>query len=130
VCSGHTGPTAAVLAVLDPLVIPYHRLLQLSLLHHDPPHGMRHLIVFSAKETSVIYTFDDEQLEAAKRSRDMYQEVLRGAGYGDITTEIRPVGTFFYAEDYHQQYLAKNPGGYCGLGGTGLSCPVGLAETG
>jgi peptide-methionine (S)-S-oxide reductase len=130
VCSGHTGHTEAVLVVFDPQVIPYDRLLKLFWEHHDPTQGMRQGNDVGTQYRSGVYTFDDAQLEVAKRSRDMYQEVLHGAGFGDITTEIRPIGTFYYAEDYHQQYLAKNPGGYCGLGGTGLSCPVGLAEPG
>jgi peptide-methionine (S)-S-oxide reductase len=126
VCSGHTGHTEAVRVVFDPKVLSYEQLLKVFWEGHDPTQGMRQGNDVGTQYRSAIYTFSDEQLETAKRSRDMYQEVLREAGYGDITTEIRPAGTFYYAEDYHQQYLAKNPGGYCGLGGTGLSCPTGL----
>jgi peptide-methionine (S)-S-oxide reductase len=130
VCSGRTGHTEAVLVVFDPAVLTYDALLRLFWENHDPTQGMRQGNDVGTQYRSGIYTFTDEQLEQAKVSRDAYQEVLRGAGYGDITTEIRPAGAFYYAEDYHQQYLAKNPGGYCGLGGTGLSCPTGLAEAG
>jgi peptide-methionine (S)-S-oxide reductase len=130
VCSGHTGHTEAVLVVFDPKVIPYEGILKLFWENHDPTQGMRQGNDVGTQYRSGIYTFSDTQLDVAKSSRDMYQEVLRAAGYGEITTEIRPVTTFYYAEDYHQQYLAKNPGGYCGLGGTGLSCPIGLADAG
>jgi len=130
VCSGHTGHTEAVLVVFDPAVISYEELLKLFWENHDPTQGMRQGNDIGTQYRSGIYTFSDEQLAAAKASRDVYQEVLRAAGYGDITTEIRTAPTFYYAEDYHQQYLAKNPGGYCGLGGTGLSCPTGLAGAG
>jgi len=127
VCSGRTGHTEAVLVVFDPAVVTYEQLLKVFWEHHDPTQGMRQGNDVGTQYRSGIYTVGDAQLDAAKRSRDMYAEVLRGSGYGDITTEIEPAGPFFYAEDYHQQYLAKNPGGYCGLGGTGVSCPVGLA---
>jgi peptide-methionine (S)-S-oxide reductase len=127
VCSGRTGHTEAVLVVFDPKVISYDEMLKLFWENHDPTQGMRQGNDVGTQYRSGIYTFSDAQLDAAKQSRDMYQEVLRAAGYGDITTEIRPAGTFYYAEDYHQQYLAKNPGGYCGLGGTGVSCPTGVA---
>ncbi|MEX1008542.1 MAG: peptide-methionine (S)-S-oxide reductase MsrA [Acidimicrobiia bacterium] len=130
VCSGRTGHTEAVLVVFDPEVIPYERLLKLFWESHDPTQGMRQGNDVGTQYRSGIYCSTDAQLEAAKTSRDMYQEVLRAAGYGEITTEILPAPTFYYAEDYHQQYLAKNPGGYCGLGGTGLSCPIGLADAG
>ena len=130
VCSGYTGHTEAVLVVFDPAVISYDELLRLFWERHDPTQGMRQGNDVGTQYRSGVYTFDDAQLDAATRSRDVYQGVLRAAGYGDITTEVRPIGTFFYAEDHHQQYLAKHPGGYCGLGGTGLSCPVGLAEAG
>jgi peptide-methionine (S)-S-oxide reductase len=130
VCSGKTGHTEAVLVVFDPAVITYDALLRLFWENHDPTQGMRQGNDVGTQYRSGIYTFSDEQLEQATASRDAYQDVLRQAGYGDITTEIRPATAFYYAEDYHQQYLAKNPGGYCGLGGTGLSCPTGLAETG
>jgi peptide-methionine (S)-S-oxide reductase len=130
VCSGKTGHTEAVLVVFDPAVITYDALLRLFWENHNPTQGMRQGNDVGTQYRSGIYTFSDEQLEQATASRDAYQDVLRRGGYGDITTEIRPATTFYYAEDYHQQYLAKNPGGYCGLGGTGLSCPTGLAEAG
>jgi peptide-methionine (S)-S-oxide reductase len=130
VCTGRTGHTEAVLVVFDPSAISYDALLKLFWENHDPTQGMRQGNDVGTQYRSAIYTFTDAQLSAAKASRDRYQEVLRAAGYGDITTEIQPATTFYYAEDYHQQYLAKNPGGYCGLGGTGLSCPVGVAEAG
>ena len=130
VCSGRTGHTEAVLVVFDPTVVSYEQLLKVFWEHHDPTQGMRQGNDVGTQYRSGIYTFDDAQLDAAKRSRDRYQEVLRAGGYDDITTEIQPAGPFYYAEDYHQQYLAKNPGGYCGLGGTGVSCPTGLGATG
>jgi peptide-methionine (S)-S-oxide reductase len=130
VCSGRTGHTEAVFVVFDPRVISYEALLKRFWEHHDPTQGMRQGNDIGTQYRSGIYYFSDVQREAAERSRDAYQEVLRAAGYGDITTEILPAPTFYYAEDYHQQYLAKNPGGYCGIGGTGLSCPVGVAEAG
>jgi peptide-methionine (S)-S-oxide reductase len=127
VCSGRTGHTEAVLVVFDPGVISYEQLLKLFWESHDPTQGMRQGNDVGTQYRSGIYCYTDAQLEAAKTSRDMYQEVLRAAGYGEITTEILPAPTFYYAEDYHQQYLAKNPGGYCGIGGTGVSCPIGVA---
>jgi peptide-methionine (S)-S-oxide reductase len=130
VCSGHTGHTEAVLVVFDPAVVSYEDLLTVFWEHHDPTQGMRQGNDVGTQYRSAIYTRSDAQQAAAEASRDRFQEVLSAAHFGDITTEIRPSATFFYAEDYHQQYLAKNPGGYCGLGGTGLSCPTGLAETG
>jgi peptide-methionine (S)-S-oxide reductase len=130
VCTGMTGHTEVVLVVFDPTVIPYERVLKLFWENHDPTQGMRQGNDVGTQYRSAIYCFDDAQLETAKRSRDAYQEVLRAAGYGEITTEIAPAPAFYYAEDYHQQYLAKNPGGYCGLGGTGVSCPIGLAGAG
>jgi len=130
VCSGRTGHTEAVLVVFDPSVVSYEALLKVFWEHHDPTQGMRQGNDVGTQYRSAIYTYSDEQQRAAERSRDTYQEMLRAAHYGDITTEIRSAPPFYYAEDYHQQYLAKNPGGYCGLGGTGVSCPVGLAETG
>jgi peptide-methionine (S)-S-oxide reductase len=130
VCSGRTGHTEAVLVVFDPEAISYDALLKLFWEHHDPTQGMRQGNDAGTQYRSGIYWSSEAQRVAADRSREMYQQVLHDAGYGDITTEVREAGPFFYAEDYHQQYLAKNPGGYCGLGGTGLSCPVGLAEAG
>jgi len=130
VCSGHTGHAEVVLVVFDPAVVSYDELLKVFWEHHDPTQGMRQGNDVGTQYRSAIYTYSDEQQAAAERSRDRYQEVLRAAHFDDITTEIRPAPPFYYAEDYHQQYLAKNPGGYCGLGGTGVSCPVGLAEAG
>jgi peptide-methionine (S)-S-oxide reductase len=129
VCSGRTGHTEAVLVVFDPAVISYDQLLKAFWEGHNPTQGMRQGNDVGTQYRSAIYTYTDEQLGAAKTSRDLYQDVLNAAGYGEITTEILAAPTFYYAEDYHQQYLAKNPGGYCGLGGTGLSCPVGETET-
>ncbi len=130
VCSGRTGHNEVVLVVFDPAVLSYDALLKVFWEHHDPTQGMRQGNDVGTQYRSGIYTFSDEQQAAAERSRDLYQEVLRAAHFDDVTTEIVPAGPFSYAEDYHQQYLAKNPGGYCGLGGTGVSCPVGLAEAG
>ncbi|HEX9505354.1 MAG TPA: peptide-methionine (S)-S-oxide reductase MsrA [Acidimicrobiia bacterium] len=130
VCSGGTGHAEVVRVVFDPSVISYESLLKLFWERHDPTQGMRQGNDVGTQYRSAIYWYGDGQRVAAEASRDAYQAVLRAAGYGDITTEIVAAPTFFFAEDYHQQYLAKNPGGYCGLGGTGLSCPVGLAETG
>jgi peptide-methionine (S)-S-oxide reductase len=130
VCSGRTGHNEVVLVVFDPAVISYDALLKVFWEHHDPTQGMRQGNDVGTQYRSAIYTFSDAQQAAAVRSRDMYGEVLRAAHFDDITTEIVPAPTFYYAEDYHQQYLAKNPGGYCGLGGTGVSCPIGLAEAG
>jgi len=130
VCSGRTGHTEVVLVVFDPAVVSYEELLRVFWEHHDPTQGMRQGNDVGTQYRSAIYTYSDEQQAAAERSRDRYDEVLRDAHFDAITTEIRPAGPFYYAEDYHQQYLAKNPGGYCGLGGTGVSCPVGLAEAG
>jgi peptide-methionine (S)-S-oxide reductase len=130
VCSGRTGHTEVVLVVFDPAVVSYEELLRVFWEHHDPTQGMRQGNDVGTQYRSAIYTYSDAQQAAAERSRDRYEEVLRAAHFDAITTEIRPAGPFYYAEDYHQQYLAKNPGGYCGLGGTGVSCPVGLAEAG
>ena len=123
VCSGHTGHTEAVLVVFDPAVVSYEDLLKVFWEHHDPTQGMRQGNDVGTQYRSAIYTRSDAQQAAAEASRDRFQEVLSAADFGDITTEIRPSATFFYAEDYHQQYLAKNPGGYCGLGGTGAELP-------
>jgi len=128
VCSGMTGHTEVVLVVFDPEVISYEQLLAVFWEAHDPTQGMRQGNDTGTQYRSVIYTADEEQAAAASESLREYQGELTRAGYGDITTEIKPLSTFFYAEDYHQQYLAKNPGGYCGLGSTGVSCPVGLGN--
>jgi peptide-methionine (S)-S-oxide reductase len=130
VCSGRTGHTEAVLVVFDPTVTSYEELLRVFWESHNPTHGMRQGNDVGTQYRSAIYTSDDDQQAAALASRDRYQDALRAAGEGDITTEIAPAGDFFYAEGYHQQYLAKNPMGYCGLGGTGVSCPTGLASAG
>ena len=127
VCSGRTGHTEAVLVVFDPEVITYEDLLRTFWEGHDPTQGMRQGNDVGTQYRSGIYTYSDAQRDAAEASRAMFQERLRAAGYDEITTEILPAPEFYFAEDYHQQYLAKNPGGYCGLGGTGVSCPIGLA---
>jgi len=125
VCSGGTGHAEVVLVVFDPEQISYETLLKTFWESHDPTQGMRQGNDIGSQYRSAIYTFDETQAEAARRSRDAYQERLDRSGHGRITTEIAPQDRFYYAEDYHQQYLAKNPGGYCGIGGTGVSCPVG-----
>jgi peptide-methionine (S)-S-oxide reductase len=126
VCSGRTGHTEVVQVVFDPTVVSYEELLKRFWEGHDPTQGMRQGHDVGTQYRSAIYATTDSQLAAAKASRDMYQERLRAAGYGDVTTEIREAPSFYYAEPYHQQYLAKNPSGYCGLGGTGVACQVGL----
>lgn len=128
VCTGRTGHNEVVLVVFDPATIDYAGLLQVFWESHDPTQGMRQGNDVGTQYRSGIYTFDERQQAVAERSREAYQAALQRAGYGAITTEILPAPTFYYAEDYHQQYLAKNPGGYCGLGGTGVGCPAGLAE--
>ena len=128
VCSGRTGHSEAVLVVYDPAAVSYDQLLKVVWEAHDPTQGMRQGNDIGTQYRSAIYYADDTQREAAERSRKAFQEVLSGGRYGDITTEIAPAGPFYYAEGYHQQYLSKNPGGYCGLGGTGMSCPVGVAQ--
>jgi len=129
VCSGRTGHNEVVLVVFDPAKVSYEQLLRLFWEGHDPTQGMRQGNDMGTQYRSGIYTFGDEQAALAVASRDAFQSALHRAGYGPITTEILPAPTFYYAEDYHQQYLAKNPGGYCGLGGTGVSCPASLALT-
>jgi peptide-methionine (S)-S-oxide reductase len=128
VCSGLTGHNEVVLVVFDPAQVTYEQLLKVFWESHDPTQGMRQGNDVGTQYRSGIYVFDAAQRAAAEASRDQFQEVLRAGRYGDITTEIVDAPPFYYAEDYHQQYLAKNPGGYCGLGGTGLSCPVGVAR--
>ena len=128
VCSGRTGHTEAVLVVFDPSVFNLDAVLKLFWESHDPTQGMRQGNDVGTQYRSAIYTSSPEQAAAVERSRDTFAGVLDGAGFAPITTEIAPAGPFFYAEDYHQQYLAKNPGGYCGLGGTGLTCPTGVAS--
>jgi peptide-methionine (S)-S-oxide reductase len=126
VCTGQTGHNEVVLVVFDPKKVSYDTLLKTFWENHDPTQGMRQGNDVGTQYRSGIYVASDAQREAAERSRAAYQEQLSKQGYGRITTEILPAPEFYYAEDYHQQYLAKNPGGYCGLGGTGVSCPVGL----
>jgi peptide-methionine (S)-S-oxide reductase len=126
VCSGMTGHNEVVLVVYDPKVTSYEQLLRLFWESHDPTQGMRQGNDAGTQYRSGIYTFDAAQQAAAEASRDVYGKQLAAAGHGAITTEILPAPAFYYAEDYHQQYLGKNPGGYCGLGGTGVSCPIGL----
>jgi peptide-methionine (S)-S-oxide reductase len=127
VCSGRTGHAEVVMVVFDPAVVSYDELLRRFWEGHDPTQGMRQGNDLGTQYRSAIYTTSPAQAEAAERSKKSYADVLAGAGFGAITTEIAPAGGFYYAEEYHQQYLAKNPGGYCGLGGTGVSCPVGVA---
>ena len=127
VCSGHTGHTEAVLVAYDPSKVSYEELLQVFWEGHDPTQGMRQGNDVGTQYRSTVYATDESQLKSALASRDNYQANLNGAGYGTITTEIDNAPPFFYAEEYHQQYLAKNPNGYCGIGGTGVSCPIGLA---
>ncbi len=122
VCGGRTGHAEVVLVVFHPATVGYERLLKLFWESHDPTQGMRQGADIGSQYRSAIYTFGDNQLRAATRSLKTYQEALGAAGYAAITTEIAAAGAFHYAEDYHQQYLAKNPGGYCGLGGTGVAC--------
>jgi peptide-methionine (S)-S-oxide reductase len=124
VCSGSTGHAEVVLVVFDPAVVSYEDLLRVFWESHDPTQGMRQGNDVGTQYRSAIYTTDDSQATAATESKHEYQRELTKSGYGDITTEIKPLENFYYAEDYHQQYLAKNPGGYCGLGGTGVSCPT------
>ena len=126
VCSGGTGHAEVVLVVYDPAIVSYEDLLTVFWESHDPTQGMRQGNDVGTQYRSGIYSDDPEERQTAERSRERYQAALSGAGHGRITTEILPLGEFYYAEDYHQQYLAKNPGGYCGIGGTGVSCPTGL----
>ena len=126
VCSGETGHTEAVLVVYDPALVAFDALLRLFWESHDPTQGMRQGNDAGTQYRSAIHCDTQAQYDAALASRDAYQQRLRAAGHGDITTEIRfPAPTFYYAEEEHQQYLSKNPSGYCGLGGTGVSCPIG-----
>ena len=129
VCSGLTGHAEAGLVVFHPEQVEYDRLLKLFWESHDPTQGMRQGADVGTQYRSGIYTFDEGHLETALESRRRYQPLLNNAGYGNITTEISLAGEFFYAENYHQQYLAKNPNGYCGLGGTGVACGTGIAPS-
>ena len=127
VCTGSTGHAEVVLVVFDPALVSYEDLLRVFWESHNPTQGMRQGNDVGTQYRSAIFTQDEAQAIAARQSLAAYQEGLNAAGYTAITTEIQPLDTFYYAEDYHQQYLAKNPDGYCGLGGTGVSCPIGLA---
>jgi len=129
VCTGMTGHNEAVLVAFEPAVVSYEDLLKTFWENHDPTQGMRQGNDIGTQYRSGIYYYNDAQRRAAETTREMFQKELDRSGYGRITTEILPAPEFYYAEDYHQQYLAKNPGGYCGLGGTGVSCPVGVAKT-
>jgi peptide-methionine (S)-S-oxide reductase len=126
VCSGRTGHTEVVLVVYDPKLTSYEALLKAFWEGHDPTQGMRQGNDVGSQYRSAIYTFDDAQAKAAAASRDAYQKALGEHRFGQITTEIAPAGPFYFAEDYHQQYLAKNPHGYCGVGGVGVTCPIGV----
>jgi peptide-methionine (S)-S-oxide reductase len=127
VCSGQTGHNEVVLVVFDPATLPLERILQVFWENHDPTQGMRQGNDVGTQYRSGLYVADAPQRAAAETSRDLFQTALNKAGMGTITTEILDGPAFYFAEGYHQQYLAKNPGGYCGLGGTGVSCPVGIA---
>lgn len=129
VCTEQTGHSEVVFVVFDPAKVSYEELLKLFWENHDPTQGMRQGNDTGMQYRSGIYTFDETQRAAAEASKSAFQRELAAAGYGAITTEILPAPEFYYAEDTHQQYLAKNPDGYCGLGGTGVSCPVGVART-
>jgi len=128
VCTGRTGHTEAVLVVFDPAQITYAELLRTFWESHDPTQGMRQGNDVGTQYRSAILYANDDQRQIAEASKVAYGDQLRAAGYGEITTEIAPTSPFYYAEDYHQQYLHKNPYGYCGLGGTGVSCPIGVAK--
>ncbi len=129
-CSGTTGHAEVVQVVYDPAKVSYETLLKAFWENHDPTQGMRQGNDVGTQYRSAIYTTTPEQRAAAEASRDAFQPRLTERGYGEITTEIADAGPFYYAEPYHQQYLAKNPNGYCGLGGTGVSCPIGVASAG
>jgi peptide-methionine (S)-S-oxide reductase len=128
VCSGQTGHTEIVRVIYDPATVSFERLLEVFWESHDPTQGMRQGNDRGTQYRSAIYTHSPAQAQAAAASRAGFQAALVEAGHGEITTEIREAPAFYYAEDYHQQYLAKNPNGYCGLGGTGVACPTGLAS--
>jgi len=126
VCSGRTGHTESVLVVFDPRVVTYRDLLKAFWENHDPTQGMRQGGDIGTQYRSGLYAASDAQAAEAEASREAYQQALSAQGLGRITTEIQPAGPFYFAEDYHQQYLAKNPDGYCGIGGTGVACPIGV----
>jgi len=126
VCSGLTGHNEVVLVVFDPKAVSFDQILRVFWENHDPTQGMRQGNDIGTQYRSAIYTFGDAQAKAAKESKAVFEKALAARRYGAITTEIAASGSFYFAEDYHQQYLAKNPAGYCGLGGTGVSCPIGV----
>ncbi len=128
VCSGQTGHTEVVGVVFDPSLVTLDRLLQVFWEGHDPTQGMQQGNDVGSQYRSAVYVVDESQRASVDATRELFQERLRDAGFGEITTEIAPLATFYYAEPYHQQYLAKNPSGYCGIGGTGVSCPIGLVS--
>jgi peptide-methionine (S)-S-oxide reductase len=128
VCTGRTGHAEAVRVVFDPTKVGYEDLLRVFWEAHDPTQGMRQGMDVGTQYRSAIFVHGDEQRKAAERSRDTFQQALNAAGYGKITTEIVDAPEFYFAEDYHQQYLDKNPRGYCGIGGTGVACPIGVAR--
>ena len=128
VCTGGTGHTEVVRVFFDPSLVSYEELLQVFWENHDPTQGMRQGNDVGTQYRSAIFVHSDEQRRLAQASRTAYERALRDHGHGAITTEVTPAPPFYYAEEYHQQYLAKNPGGYCGIGGTGVSCPVGLGN--
>ena len=129
-CSGRTGHTEVVLVVFDTARTSYEQMLKVFWENHDPTQGMRQGNDIGTQYRSAVYATSQEQLDTALASRDMFQDRLSAKGYGAITTEIAPAGAFYFAEPYHQQYLGKNPNGYCGIGGTGVSCPIGIASAG
>jgi len=126
VCTGQTGHTEVVKVVFDPAVVSYEQLIAVFFENHDPTQGYRQGADVGTQYRSAIYTTSPEQATTAAAVTERYQQQLHASGYGEITTEIAPAGPFYFAEDYHQQYLIANPNGYCGIGGTGVSCPVGL----
>ncbi len=126
VCSGRTGHTEAVRVVFDPKLVSYEQLLKTFWEGHDPTQGMRQGGDVGTQYRSGVYTHSDAQQQAAMASKAAYEAALKGRGFGPVTSEIQPAGPFYFAEGYHQQYLAKNPGGYCGIGGTGVVCPIGV----
>jgi peptide-methionine (S)-S-oxide reductase len=128
VCTGQTGHNEVVRVVYDPAKVSYEQLLKVFWENHDPTQGMRQGNDAGTQYRSGVYYYDEEQKRAAEATREAFQAGLTAAGHGEITTEILPAPEFYYAEEYHQQYLAKNPEGYCGLGGTGVSCPIGVAK--
>ena len=128
VCSGRTGHTEAVLVVFDPKETSYEEIVRLFWESHDPTQGMRQGNDVGTQYRSAAYWYDEAQRQAIETSRTAYERAVMAAGYVGITTDVAPAPAFYFAEDYHQQYLAKNPGGYCGIGGTGVSCPTGIAS--